>query len=319
MISVIVPVRNGAAFLERCIASIAGNTVRDIEIIIVENGSTDNTYAIAKALAAGDGRIRLLSTDVCGLSNARNIGLENASGEYISFVDADDYISPVMLERLKNAVEVYSADLALCELVHGADENFDFPQTGSPVNAVRELTMDEYFRETYLRAQYKYSFVTNKLFSRKLIGDNRFNTDLGYIEDRNFTIRYVLSCKKIISVPDALYYYYKNPNSISNSASQRERMSQVYATLSDIDILSRPGVKPLYRDYAYANLLQLADFRLRQAKKYHLDDIQSELLPIIAKAKAAVLSGGMKPVEKARFLGEHYYYALRNLVKYGRK
>lgn len=161
MISVIVPVRNGAAFLERCIASITGSTVRDIEIIIVENGSTDNTYEIAKALVSRDSRIRLFSTEVCGLSNARNIGLENASGEYISFVDADDYISPIMLERLKNTMQTYSADLVLCDFVHGSDEDFDFAQTGSPSNTVRELTMDEYFWETYLRAQYKYSFVTN--------------------------------------------------------------------------------------------------------------------------------------------------------------
>lgn len=98
------------------------------------------------------------------------------------------------------------------------------------------------------------------------MGNIRFNPSLHYIEDRNFAIQFVLNSKKVVSISETLYYYYRKGNSISNSAGQRQRVGQVYDTLEDIDILERSGEKLLYRDCAYANLLQLADFRLRQAK-----------------------------------------------------
>ena len=147
------------------------------------------------------------------------------------------------------------------------------------------------------------------------MGNIRFNPSLHYIEDRNFAIQFVLNSKKVVSISETLYYYYRKGNSISNSAGQRQRVGQVYDTLEDIDILERSGEKLLYRDCAYANLLQLADFRLRQAKKYHMDDVQQELHPIIARARKAVVKGELPLKEKLRFLGEHYYYVLRGLRK----
>lgn len=269
MISVIVPVYNGSAYIERCIDSITGSTFRDIEIIVVENGSTDNTWEVLEALAAGDSRIKPISTEIRGLSNARNIGIDHASGDWIAFVDADDYISPLMYERLAEAARTHGADLVLCDFAQGTEEHFDFTEANRPAegcNAAEELTRDDYFRRTYLRAQYKYSVAWNKLFRRETMGNIRFNPSLHYIEDRNFAIQFVLNSKKVVSISEPLYYYYRNGNSISNSASQRQRVGQVYDTLEDIDILERSGEKLLYSDCAYANLLQLADFRLRQAK-----------------------------------------------------
>ena len=172
-----------------------------------------------------------------------------------------------------------------------------------------------HLRGVNLRAQYKYSVAWNKLFRRETMGNIRFNPSLHYIEDRNFAIQFVLNSKKVVSISETLYYYYRNGNSISNSAGQRQRVGQVYDTLEDIDILERSGEKLLYRDCAYANLLQLADFRLRQAKKYHMDDVQQELRPIIARARKAVVKGELPLKEKLRFLGEHYYYVLRGLRK----
>lgn len=121
MISVIVPVYNGSAYIERCINSITGSTFRDIEIIAVENGSTDNTWEVLEALAAGDSRIKPISTEIRGLSNARNIGIDHASGDWIAFVDADDYISPLMYERLAEAAQTHGADLVLCDFAQAFD------------------------------------------------------------------------------------------------------------------------------------------------------------------------------------------------------
>lgn len=317
MISVIVPVHNGSKYIERCIDSIAKSSYENIEIIVVENGSTDNTQEICKKLSEKDDRIRLFSTEQCGVSNARNIGIDNAYGDWISFVDADDYISPVMLHQLMETTFEYSADLVFCDLIHGNEEFFDFSEMGCSIDGLKnakKMTLDSFFYETYLRAQYKYSVVFNKLFNRRTLGEIRFNRNLYYIEDRNFVIQYALKCKNIISIPDKLYYYYKNTDSISNSADQQQRMGQVYATLSDIDVLKRRGAKPLYCDYVFANLLQLADFRMRQAKKYQCQEIQNELRPIISEAKTFVFRGKLKIKDKIRFLGEHYYYMIREIL-----
>lgn len=317
MISVIVPVHNGSHYIERCIDSIAKSSYEHIEIIVVENGSTDSTYEICKKLSENDDRIRLFSTEQCGVSNARNIGIDNAYGDWISFVDADDYISPVMLQKLMETALEYSADLVFCDLIHGNEELFDFSEMDCSRDCIKNaknMTLDSFFCETYLRAQYKYSVVFNKLFNRRTLGEIRFNRDLCYIEDRNFVIQYALNCKKIISIPDKLYYYYRNENSISNSADQQQRMGQVYATLSDIDVLKHRGAKPLYCDFVFANLLQLADFRMRQAKKFQCQEIQNELLPIISDAKASVFRGKLKIKDKIRFLGEHYYYMIREIL-----
>lgn len=123
------------------------------------------------------------------------------------------------------------------------------------------------------------------------MGNIRFNPSLHYIEDRNFAIQFVLNSKKVVSISETLYYYYRNGNSISSSAGQRQRVGQVYDTLEDIDILERSGEKLLYSDCAYANLLQLADFRLRQAKKYHMDDVQQEPSPNHRQSKESCSKG----------------------------
>lgn len=101
-ISVIIPAYNIADCIERCIKSVCAQTHEDIEILVIDDGSTDDTARIAKDLAAGDPRIRVISKENGGTSSARNLGIKEAAGEYIGFVDADDYVSPDMYEKLLN-------------------------------------------------------------------------------------------------------------------------------------------------------------------------------------------------------------------------
>ena len=98
MISVIVPVHNGEKTLRKCVDSILHSTVADIEIILVENGSTDRTLEICQGYSNSHQNVKTIVADVTGLSHARNLGMDAAKGSWIAFVDADDYISPVMYE-----------------------------------------------------------------------------------------------------------------------------------------------------------------------------------------------------------------------------
>ena len=140
-----------------------------------------------------------------------------------------------MYERLAEAAQTHGADLVLCDFAQGTEEHFDFTEANRPAegcNAAEELTRDDYFRKTYLRAQYKYSVAWNKLFRRETMGGIRFDPSLHYIEDRNFAIQFVLNSKKVVSISETLYYYYRNGNSISNSAGQRQRVGQVRLRIS---------------------------------------------------------------------------------------
>lgn len=113
-VSVIVPVFNVEKYLSRCLDSIISQTLRNIEIIIVNDGSTDNSLEIAKLYSKSDKRIKIISKDNEGLSSARNIGIDNANGKYITFVDSDDWIDKYMIEKLYTKAEEHMCDLAMC-------------------------------------------------------------------------------------------------------------------------------------------------------------------------------------------------------------
>ena len=126
MISVIVPVHNGEKTLRKCVDSILHNTVADIEIILVENGSTDRTLEICQEYSNSHQNVKTIVADVTGLSHARNLGMDAAKGEWIAFVDADDYISPVMYEYfLQKAIQDHD-DLVFGDIVVGAANEFDW-------------------------------------------------------------------------------------------------------------------------------------------------------------------------------------------------
>ena len=114
MISVIVPVYKVEPYLDRCVKSVVDQTFSDLEIILVDDGSPDNCPAMCDAWAARDSRVRVIHKPNGGLSDARNTGMAAATGEYISFVDSDDWIAAEMLERLIQALERDQSDIAAC-------------------------------------------------------------------------------------------------------------------------------------------------------------------------------------------------------------
>ena len=122
LISVIVPVYNIEAYLRKCIDSILAQTYTNLEIILVDDGSTDNSGEICNEYAAKDARIRVIHKGNGGLSSARNTGIDIATGKYIGFVDSDDYLAPDMYEKLLGAIVNNHADISVCN-VHHVDEN----------------------------------------------------------------------------------------------------------------------------------------------------------------------------------------------------
>ena len=212
-ISVIVPVYKVEKTLDKCVESIIGQTYKNLEIILVDDGSPDNCPALCDAAAARDARIRVIHQKNGGLSAARNAGLDAARGKWIGFVDSDDYIAPEMYEALYKAVQSTGADLALCDYA-------EVDETGAPCLppytglAQRIFTGRELLkRATNTMAQPAW----NKLYRRAIFAQLRYPE--GKLNEDLFLIpKICLQIQKAVVVPNALYYYVQRGSSIMNGS-----------------------------------------------------------------------------------------------------
>ena len=194
MVSIIVPVYNAQNSLERCLMSIIRQGYQQWELILVDDGSQDDSLEICKRYSNMDSRIQVIHTDNCGVSSARNTGMENAQGEYIVFVDSDDMIHPDFLsECLSNKEDLIVTNYIKPSKIDSLHYKEDHPELIFQQRGVRT--------------------VWGKVFVRKIIEDHhiRFDTNIRYGEDTIFVLQYCLHIKTIAYVFQHLYEYEKPP------------------------------------------------------------------------------------------------------------
>ena len=209
LLSIIVPVYDVENYLQKCIDSILAQTFTDFELILVDDGSPDNCPALCDAAAAKDARIRVLHQKNGGLSAARNAGLDVARGEWIGFVDSDDYIAPEMYETLYKAVQSTGADLALCDYVKVDETGALCTQTHVAVPQ-KSLTGRELLQKAYWTTV---QIACNKLYHRAIFAQLRY--PVGKLNEDFFVIPEIcLNTQKAVVVPDVLYYYVQRGDSI---------------------------------------------------------------------------------------------------------
>lgn len=214
MISIVVPAYNAAAVIEECINSILRQTYSDFELIVVDDGSTDNTAGIVSAKAAEDKRIRLIRQTNAGVSSARNAGIAAAMGELLCFVDSDDTVSANYLEVLH---ALYSPGvLPVIDVVRSDGDGSAL----TPMPETYELGGD--WVESYLCGQLRYGIafsVWNKLYSLQIIHTHHiaFEPSLSIGEDMLFVFQYLHHCQTIRFSKDACYYYTIIPGSAMSS------------------------------------------------------------------------------------------------------
>ena len=199
LISVIVPVYKVEKYLPECIDSILAQTYGNFELILIDDGSPDNCGKICDEYAKKDPRIKVFHKENGGVSSARNVGLDNANGEYITFVDSDDTIDKQYLELL------YSKIL---------EDNFDMCISNSK-HELQFLGMKNILIKFLSGKIYQASYGI--LFKRSLMHGVRFDKRLKNNEDFLFTLRCILNCKKISSIPIRIYYYRKNETSVTQN------------------------------------------------------------------------------------------------------
>lgn len=225
LITVIVPVYNILEYLPRCVHSITAQTYQNLEILLVDDGSTDGTGELCDRLKEEDERIRVFHKENGGSSSARNLGLLHAAGEYIGFVDSDDYIEADMYEQLLFAIKEYSVGMAQI----GRDE---IDEQGNPLPNICEPPVQpeiwesrDFFRELLLHKG-DCSFCT-KLIRRDLFQEDRF-PEQKLNEDFNLLIRMLPRIGHIVSLPKQGYHVFYKIGSNSRKA-DRENFSRVYA------------------------------------------------------------------------------------------
>ena len=218
VISIIVPVYQGEKTIERCIKSILQSTYRALEVLVVDDGSTDSTAAIVNRIAKEDGRVRLIQKANGGVSKARNTGLENASGEFIGFVDADDYIAAEMYEKMLEQM-TEERDMVICGC-YPCNAFGSIKGKAGKLMAYEKKCPDEALQSVMY--EHITMAVWSKVFRRKYIVDEKgnllvaFQEQLSNYEDFIFICEYLARCTgNMFFFPERLYYYCFTEGSLS--------------------------------------------------------------------------------------------------------
>ncbi len=242
LISVIVPVYKVEQYLEKCVDSILAQTYTNLEIILVDDGSPDDCGKICDAYADQDSRIKVIHKENGGVSEARNTGLDIAKGEYIGFVDSDDWIEPNMYEDMLNAVHEYQADMSICCVEKIRKDKVIAQDIGHTRVYSRQKALYELICDRKVT-----SFSVNKLFHKDLFQNLQFQKGKSLFEDTLFMYQILEKITRAVHLNELCYHYLRRDDSalgtwpvaveIESCLTQQER----YFTLGKL----HPELKPI--------------------------------------------------------------------------
>jgi len=215
LITLIVPIYNVEKYLNRCINSIINQSYTYLEIILIDDGSTDNCPEICEEWKKKDNRIKVIHKTNGGLSDARNAGLAISSGKYIAFIDSDDWVHKDYVWNLYSAIKKNNADISACDIQIVYDSSN--PDIDNSMPNISSYTPEEALETLISGCKFR-AVAWNKLFHKNILRGEWFKEGR-YHEDEFFTYK-ILSKAKILSYVDSkLYYYYQRSGSIMNSIS----------------------------------------------------------------------------------------------------
>ena len=210
LVSIIVPVYKVEKYLDKCVIKIINQTYTDLQIILVDDGSPDNCPVLCEQWAKKDSRIEVIHKKNGGLSDARNAGLKVAKGEYVIFVDSDDYISINMIEKMLESMISNHADMVICQYVKVFPDGRMERQ--KPEYGTQIFTMEECL-ERLLEDKQITNHVWRKMYKKSLLPDDLFPVGKNF-EDAYVMADLIMSCQKIVSLDEAYYYYLQNEQGI---------------------------------------------------------------------------------------------------------
>ena len=244
-ISVIVPVYNVEKYIRRCLDSITGQTYKNLEILLINDGSTDNSEIVCEEYAKKDSRVQYYKKDNGGLSDARNYGLKRITGDYVAFIDSDDCLSTGFFEVLINKSIEHNADIVSSDILFFYSDN-ELPKWSEEKELIRSSLNEKILYGRQIILQYLcpkddyiiYHGLCMKLYRKELFEDLYF--EIGKVhEDLYITYKLLHSAKCMVMVKVPLYYYFQNNgNSISNNYTVKNYMDECEGYLKIIDFFS---------------------------------------------------------------------------------
>ena len=253
LVSIVIPVYNVEAYLDRCIASVVRQSYSHLEIILVDDGSTDHSPSICDEWAQKNSRIRVVHQHNSGVSAARNAGLQAASGSWIIQLDSDDYIAPSAVAHLVQTAEATEADMVICDFEKGSNESFAFTSTKSPkpwitdgISAIRNIYDGEHNALRYVVPWCK--MCRKQLYTGILYPESKI------FEDIYTTHKLLYRCDRIAVLDEPLFYYFQRPGSIMNAFFSVKKLDYLQALVERVEFFAAHDLHEL-EQIAYDELL----------------------------------------------------------------
>ena len=246
LISIIIPVYNVCDYLERCLESVIKQSYSNLEIILVNDGSTDNSGKICNIYSERDNRITVIHKLNGGLSDARNVGLRAASGVFFSFIDSDDFIHRDFIQDLYRMIIEYHADIAICGYERGNRETFSKKKKSNEEFVV--FNSKEILHQWHSKYKHVETMAWNKLYRRELFEKNNIEYPVGYFnEDVQTTHLLVAEAEKIIITNKKLYYYFQRSGSITDGITNRKVNDNIFSQRKRLDFFKCNGYLEAYK------------------------------------------------------------------------
>ena len=314
LVSVIVPVYNTEKYLEKCVETIRAQDYQTIEIVLVDDGSPDRSGELCDKLARTDSRIQVIHKENGGLSSSRNAGIAVARGEYLCFIDSDDYISTDYISTMMQMVNRHHADLVKVDFVEVFTR--DYTQIDSaPSEVVFEGTNIE---EAFLDLKIDSACVF--LYKRSLIGEIRF-PEGKTSEDIPFNFLIFQHAEKFVYIPCAKYFYFHNPNSISNGSLDKNKLNYLHFRRDIFEhycekdnLILRQKAEMLYAKAAMGLLARMALY----GAKEELNENECRILlkkEFIRHQKAFFVDSSIPLNRKALAFAAAYFYPVLKLFR----
>ncbi len=255
-VSIIVPVYNAQSTLHRCVDSILKQTYRDFELLLVDDGSKDGSGAICDAYAAKDPRITVFHKENGGVSAARNTALDHARGEYLQFLDSDDWITPDATQRLVQAAQEHGTDMVISDFYRVVDDRVSIK---GDIDDDIVLSREEFAAHMMENpADFYYGVLWNKLYRRAIIEEHhlRMNPSISWCEDFMFNLEYIRYAERFYALRAPLYYYVKTKGSLATQGANISTTIQMKLTVFE------------YYNQLYKDILDEEEYQKRRLKVY---------------------------------------------------
>lgn len=264
LISIIVPVYNAEKFLAKCVSSILDSTYKNFELILVDDGSTDNSPGICDQFAQKDKRVKVIHQLNAGVSEARNKGLSLALGEYISFIDSDDFIHPQMIEFLYTEIHNNNCSFSMVIEENVSEDNYTFEKPHISTYSVEKLSKDECIFKLTHEGKEKRNFVhlLGKLYKKSILSGMNFDKEISLSEDLLFNMEFYLKDGNGIRILEPMYF---RTLLRTDSLSSRKPTDMIYNAGIYLKTLSLiPLNETIYRSYVLENIMnRIINFKKR--------------------------------------------------------